>query len=160
MKNSARHRAQKSGSSADWIAYRKCKNDLKATICQAKIKYLRSSTEQSKRCPQKAAYMWSCINEVIGRFKQKSSTVNDPVSLDSINDFFQTLAISPGHKSAEEFCPDNNSSDGFAFSQSSVSTAAEQLSKLDVHKATGPDGLSARYRKEITEVIAPFNHLV
>ena len=99
--------------------------------------------------------MWSCINEVIGCSKQKPSPVNDSVSLDSINDFFQTVAISSSHKSAEEFCPVSPCSDGFVFSQISVLTVAEHLSKLDVHKATGPDGLSARYLKEIAEVIAP-----
>ena len=64
--------------------------------------------------------MWPCINEVIGRSKQKPSPVNDSVSLDSINNFFQTVAISPSHKSVEEFCSYNNSSDGFTFSQISL----------------------------------------
>jgi len=34
-----------------------------------------------------------------------------------------------------------------------VFTVAKQLSKLDVRKAIGLDGLSARYLKEIAEVI-------
>ena len=98
--------------------------------------------------------MWSCVNE--GHSKQKHSPVYDSVFLDSINNFFQLwLFLLVTSLSADEFCPASHSSDGFAFSQVSVSTVAEQLSKLDVRKATGPDGLSETYLKEIAQVIAP-----
>ena len=66
--------------------------------------------------------MWSCINEVVGCSKQKPSSVNDPVSLEYINNFFQTVA---SHKSAEEFCPVSPCPNGFVFSQISVLTVAE-----------------------------------
>jgi len=73
--------------------------------------------------------MWSCINDVIGRTKQKPSPINDSVSLHSINTFFQTVAISSTHKSAEDFCLNADTSDNFEIS---VSTDAEHLSKLEM----------------------------
>ena len=61
------------------------------------------------------------------------------------------MVISSSHKSAEEYCPVSPCPDGFVFSQISVLTVVEHLSMLDVRKATSPDGLSARYLKEIAE---------
>ena len=58
--------------------------------------------------------MWLCVHEVNGHSKQKHSPVNDSVFLDTINNFFQMVAISPSNKSADEFCPVSHSSDSFA----------------------------------------------
>jgi len=65
------------------------------------------------------------------------------VSLDSI-----TLKLWPIHQVTRALRTVSHSSNGFVFSQISVFTVAEQLSRLNVHNATGhgPDGLSVRHR--------------
>ena len=65
------------------------------------------------------------------------------------------MAISSSPKNAEDFCLNADTSDNFVFSEISVSTVAEQLFMLDFHIATGPDGLSGKYLKEIDDVVAP-----
>ena len=123
-------------------------------IRQAKINYLQQSVMQCKRFPKKAGYMWSCINVVIGRSKSHKPAIDDLVSLDSINDFFQILAISPQHRSADFYVSPVCGSGGFSFDRISVSAVLSHLSTLDVSKSTGPDGLSAAFLKEVANEIA------
>ena len=160
LKNKVKRRAEKSGNPGDKEAFRKCKNELKAIIRQAKIDYLQHSVMQCKRFPKKAGYMWSCINTVIGHSKSHKPVIDDLVSLDSINDFFQTVAISPQHQNADFYMPSVCTTDGFSFDRIDVSTVLSHLTTLDVSKATGPDGLSAAFLKEVAnEIAAPLTNL-
>ena len=93
LKHKLKHATERSGDADDRSLYKKCKNKLKADICQAKIDYLQSSVLQCKGCPKRAADMWSRIKNVIGRSSHDSAT-NDKISPDLINDFFQNVAIS------------------------------------------------------------------
>lgn len=77
LKNKAKHVAEKSDSADDQSLFKKCKNKLKAVVCQAKIDYLRSSVVQCRGCPKKAADMWSCISNVIGRAKPHKPVIDD-----------------------------------------------------------------------------------
>ena len=75
--------------------------------------------------------------------------------LDSINNIFQNVALTDRHKSAESFTVPADSHDAaFQFGELSVEVVLSYLSSLDVSKATGPDGLSARFLKEISSEIA------
>ena len=55
---------------------------------------------QCRGCPKKAANMWSCISNVIGRAKPHKPAINDGISPDSINNFFQNVAVTSDHRSA------------------------------------------------------------
>ena len=88
----ARHLVQRTGDDNDWSTYRRLKNQLKATVRQAKVDYLLCAVRQSKQCVKKAAYVWSCVNNIIGRGSPPSVALNN-VSLNSINDFFRTVAL-------------------------------------------------------------------
>ena len=99
LKNKVKHSADKSRNPADKEAFRKCKNELKGIIRQAKIDYLQHSVIQCKRFPKRAGYIWSCINAVIGRSKSHKSVIDDLVSLDSINDFDRLWLIPPSIRS-------------------------------------------------------------
>ena len=87
---------------------------------------------------------------------------NSSISSDVLNKFFQNVAVSPSHQPANSFSlltADNNES-SFSFSEVSVDTVLRLLSSLNVQKSTGPDGLSARYLKEIAvEIVTPLIHL-
>ena len=93
------------------------------------------------------------MNSVIGRDK---SGFPQGVSLDAINDFFQSVAISPQHLSAENYDFSSNESidDQFMFDKIDSSTVFAHLSSLDVRKSTGPDDLSSRFLKEVASEIA------
>lgn len=98
--------------------------------------------------------MWSCVNTVIGRSKSHGPAIDDLASLDSINDFFQTVAISPQHRGADSYVPLVCDASGFSFDRISASTVLSHLSTLDVSKSTGPDDLSAAFLKEVANAIA------
>ena len=66
-KNKAKQAFEKSGSDSDGDIYRRMKNELKASIRQAKIDYLKSSITKVKSCPQMATQMWARVNSVLGR---------------------------------------------------------------------------------------------
>ena len=157
LKNKVKRRAEKS---ADKEAFRKCKNELKGIIRQAKIDYLQHSVMQCRRFPKKAGYMWSCINAVIGRSKSHKSVIGDSVSLDSINDFFRTVAISSKHQSADSYVLPACDTGDFSFDRVTVSTVLSHLSTLDVSKSTRPDGLSAAFLREVAnEIAVPLTNL-
>jgi len=99
--------------------------------------------------------MWSRISNVIGRAKPHKPVIIDGISPDSINEFFQNVAVTSDHHSANCFIlPSMSSSaNAFYFHEISPCTVFSHLSKLDVTKAMGPDGLSATFLKAIAEVI-------
>ena len=81
-----------------------------------------------------------------------------------INDHFQNIAVTNQHRSAAEYDlpSQSRSSDHgqFVFPVVFVSTVLSHLSLLDTTKATGPDGLSARFLKEISnEIVQPLTVL-
>ena len=71
------------------------------------------------------------------------------LSLDLINDHFQTVTISSQHQPASSYVlpsgSEINNDDCFSFGEVSVSTVLSHLNTLDVTKLTGPDGLSKSY---------------
>ena len=119
-------------------------------VRQAKVDYLRSSISRARSSPRMAAQMWSRINSVIGRPYQKQAGLTPLVSLDSINEFFQTVAVSDSHEAASKFSlEDINDDKAFQFNEISVDVVLSHLSSLDVTKSTGPDKLSAYFLREL-----------
>ena len=41
-------------------------NLIKVIICEAKVTYLKTAVSQAGANPKLAAYMWKCVNSVIG----------------------------------------------------------------------------------------------
>ena len=155
-KNKAKRTFERSASDSDRDIYCRLRNELKASIRQAKVDYLKSSMAKAKSCPQMAAQMWARVNSVLGRQEVKEDNKSS-LSLDMINDHFQNIAVTKQHRSAAEFnLPSQSTANNFnqfVFPEVSVSTVLSHLSSLDTTKATGPDGLSARFLKEISDVI-------
>ena len=81
-----------------------------------------------------------------------------------INDHFQKIAITDEHRSATEYKLSSYSTASdpsqFSFPEISASTVLSRLLSLDTAKATGPDGLSARFLTEVSyEIVEPLTVL-
>ena len=155
LKNRAKQKFDRSGDPGDKLIFQKLRNDLKATIHQAKIDYLQSIMLQSKSFPKRAADLWARINIIIGRSKQHKSVACDILPLDSLNEHFQRVAIGPTHQGAECFIIPQNSlaPNSFTFNTISVSLVRSHLLSLNITKSTGPDNLSARFLRTIADQI-------
>ena len=113
---------------------------------------LASLLKQSRKSPQLAARLWSEVNCVIGRGVSRNSVVSADVSLDNLNDFFRSVAISEDHQSAGSWTlPTDSDTDKFCLSPIEVS---DVVAHLDVCKSTGSDGFSARLLREVAVEIA------
>ena len=157
LKNRAKRTFVRSRLEEDEITYKKYKNKLKTTIREAKINSLTFLMSKAKVCPQLAAHLWSRVNSIIGRRKCMNGATPQ-LSLDSINDHFQNVAISCQHQPASSYVlPSDSEIDNdscFSFNEIPVSVVLSHLNNLDVTKSTGPDGLSARFLKAISNEIA------
>ena len=103
-----------------------------------------------------ASKLWEQVNEIIGRKKsQKLVSVGGQLSLDQINNFFRTVAISSNHQPAGDFVPDcDQHAVKFKFCTFSVSSVLTQLQTLNIKKATGPDGISGCFLRSVAEELA------
>ena len=109
-----------------------------------------------------AAYVWKCVNGVIGRDKSGRTEFPRGVSLDIINEFFQSVAIGTQHRPARDYDIPSSEHVGnkFIFTKVDCSTVFTHLSSLDVKKSTGSDQLSSRFLKEIaSEIVVPLTNL-
>ena len=136
--------------------YRKLKNSLKTLVRSAKLEYLQDVLRQSRKFLHMASKLWEQVNEVMGRRKShKLVSVGGQLSLDQINNFFCTVAISSSHQPADNFvsgCDQHTVK--FKFCIFSVSSVLTQLQTLNIRKATGPDGISAYFLRSVAEELA------
>ena len=124
-------------------------------VREAKLSYIKKLISQSKKDPHSAGQLWRGVNDVIGCYQVRNSILDDAISLDSVNDFYRSVAVTDHHRLASTFVstdppPDNAN---FQFSIITPSTVYALLLALDVRKSVGPDGISARFLKEIAGVI-------
>ena len=137
--------------------YKKLKNQLKTAIRNEKINPLPSLMTKAKVCPQLAAHLWTQVNSIIGQRKCVNNHTS-VLSLDSINDHFQNVEVSGRHEPASSYVlpsdDGTNNANCFSFDVIPVSTVLSHLNSLDVSKSTGPDGLSTRFLKAISNEIA------
>ena len=82
-----------------------------------------------------AAQMWHQINSSIGRPAHPTYSDDLTSPLDSINDFFQNVAITDHHKSTGHFnVPTVSPSNAYQFWELSVDVALSHLTSLDTSK--------------------------
>ena len=94
------------------------------------------------------------MNDIIGCDKCYKEVGID-VSLDAINDYSNTVAVTNDHDDSESFVflPGERNNE-FMFTEVDVSTVVAHLCALDIKKSTVQMGLSARFLKEITNEIS------
>ena len=155
-KSKAKRRAESTGLGADISYYKHLKNRLKVLVREAKISYLNQLLLRSKCDPRSSAELWLGINNILGRFHLRQNPVDTALSLDDINSFFCTVAVTPEHQPATCFNATESGdspADIFQFNMTSEPVVLSLLSHLDVRKSVGLDGLSARFLKEVAEQI-------
>ena len=76
------------------------------------------------------------------------------VSLDNLDDFFRSVAISEDHPAGSWTLPTDSDTDSFCFSPIEISDVVAHLQHLDVRKSTVSDGFSARLLREVAVEIA------
>ena len=114
---SAKHKAKRiaecTHDPGDVDHYKSIKNSLKTMIRAAKLEYVRSLLTHSYRSPKFAATLWSEVNEIIRRRQSHKSSLCSDLSLESINDFFRTVAVTDDYHPAKSYlapatslCPD------------------------------------------------------
>ena len=99
-KNKTKCQADRSSNLDDRHYFQQLKNKLKTSIRQAKVDYLQMLMQRSRSNLAHAADVWSHVSVVFGRNTQSHIAPMDSPALNSINDHFQTVAISSDHKSA------------------------------------------------------------
>jgi len=102
-KNKAKRQADRSADPTERCYFQQLKNELKASIRQAKNDYLEKLMKQ--RCTDSAHGVWAHVNALFGRNTHggnihSSSAPMDLSTLNSINDHFQNVAISFDHGDA------------------------------------------------------------
>ena len=155
-KHKAKRRAEYSKDPFDVSYYKSVKNRLKSTIRSAKFNYLRSLLSHARQAPRSAATLWSEVCDIIGRPKKQSSVIDPSLSLDDINTFFRTVAISADHQAADCYVPPPSSFDKklFQFEPVNSSVVFSLLSKLNARKSAGPDNFSALFLQRVSECIS------
>ena len=110
------------------------------------------STSTNKRFWNYVKYRRS-DNSGIGTLKNGSQLITDPTEkAETLNNHFKSV-FTTDSQPRPTVIPDNNTT--MPPISVSVKGVYDQLRKLHVHKATGPDNLSARLLKETADVIAP-----
>ena len=162
QKKQAKRKAQQTNSDEDVLLYRQLKNNLKCLVREAKINYVKTLISQARQNPQSAGELWRGVNDVLGCYQVRGSEMGFDLSLDSINDFFRTVATTADHQPASAFVPlgSGQSDSNFTFHAIPSSVVFSMLKNLDVKKSVGPDGISARFLKEIAaEITNPLTKL-
>ena len=155
-KYKAKHLAECTCDPADVAHYKSIKNSLKMAVRSAKLDYLQSLLSHARGAPQFVAILWSQVNDVIGRTKLCKSPLDPALSLEDINNFFRTVAVSDGHNSPESFLFPSavNSGNIFKFRRIEVSEVVSLLRNLNVKKSTRPDGISTLFLQKVPEEVA------
>ena len=143
-KHKAKCTAECACNPADVDYYKSIKNSLKTMIRTAKLDYIKSLLLHFRRSPKFAATLWSKVNEIIGRRQSCRSSLSSDLSLESINDFFRTVAVTNDHRPAASYSPPAPSSHSnvFKFQPIQSSEVLSALRGLDTKKSAGPDGIS------------------
>lgn len=160
-KQRAKRKAKLTGTSDDIMNYKRLKNHLKVCICQAKVSYIQKLIHRTGRSPHLSGQLWAGVNSVLGHFRRKQASIDTSLSLDSVNEFFRSVAVSDDHQPASTFCRAEAESDSsFHFHEIDRSVVLHLLQNLDEKKSMGPDGISARFLKEVAaEVVDPLTML-
>ena len=77
--------------------YKQLKNKLKVLVRKAKISYLNQLLLKSKRDPRSSAELWLGINNILGRYNLRRNPVDTNLSLNDINRFFCSVAVTSEH---------------------------------------------------------------
>ena len=77
--------------------------------------------------------LWAGVNSVLGCHYRKQTSIDTSLSVDSVNDFFRTVAVTDNHQPASTFCQVEAESDSsFHFCEVDRSVVLCLLQNLEV----------------------------
>ena len=168
-RDSVLRKARRTGSEVDWSRYRRLRNQVSNRIKFEKRRYQRSEISDNMDNPKS---FWKIMKNIFPGKKEKitspqsiktddGETVIDlPTIAQRFNEFF-TGAVSRLLKTAGppmnggQFSSKKITSERFILQPISEKFILKQLRDLKVKKATGLDGIPARFLKDSATVIAP-----
>ena len=105
--------------------------------------------------------LWAGVNSVLDRYHRKQASIDTSLSLDSVNDFFRSVAVTDDYQPASTFCQVEAENDSFFhFCEVNCSVVLCLLQNLDEKKSMRPDGISARFLREVAaEAVDPLTTL-
>ena len=162
-------KARRSGSEVDWSMYRRLRNQVSNRIKIEKRRYQRNEISDNMDNPKS---FWKIMKNIFPGDKEKITTpksiktddgktvIDQPTIARSFNEFFtgavsrllQTAGLST---SVRPFSSGKFTSERFILQPISEEFILKQLRDLKVKKATGLDGIPARFLKDSAAVIAP-----
>jgi len=165
-RNYLKKQATKTDDSQVWDDYKKFRNLVNNEIKQSKNSYYHSHIENNRGNPKA---LWRTINQVSGRNKTKSNSINEikfnnttatePAEIAEIlNDYFTNIG-----KALSSELQDSSTDfraflrpveSNFVFQPISVDFVIKFFNKMPVDKATGVDNISCRLLKEAAPVVA------
>ena len=91
--------------------------------------------------------LWNSVNNIIGRSKSYQDGSGTKLSLDVVNEFFCSVAVSADHITVDQYvaAPTVPGSGSFHLTSIHSENVFHLLQHLDIQKLTGPDGISARF---------------
>ena len=137
---------------------------LQCSFHEAKLHYLTGLLKESRSNPYLFRNLWKSVNDIIGRPKsyQDGIGLGTKLSLDAVNEFFCNVAVSADHKTVDQYVAAStvSSSGSFQFTSIHSENVFDLLQHLDIQKSTGPDGISARFLREVAaEIAEPLTYL-
>ena len=148
-------RAKRSKNPTHFAKYKKIRNDVTAMLRSAKQNYFNSLTSANSKQFWKTVRLVNKQRETIPVLSQdNTNAITDEEKSNMLNSYFSKCwnhseppLTDPLECNYEETCPDHL----FCTTQEIV----QLIKGLDVSKANGPDGISARMLKATSESIAP-----
>ena len=161
-------KARKTGSEVDWSTYRRLRNQVSNWIKIEKRCYQRNEIQDNLANPKT---FWRASKSIFPNKERKSSTVQSIIKdegetinskstiVEKFNIFFTNteskLLVSVQSTTILGLSDEKFSNESFVLQPVSQNFIFKQLKDLKVKKATGLDGISARFLKDGASVIAP-----
>ena len=169
LKESCRKKLKISNSDVLRTKFKELRTRVKRQIATAKTNFFSSLEEELKRNPKRA---WSVLKFSSKKAKLPNTIFSSPVQPDhvrnpvsdpsSIANLFNKHFVSIFHREyhdpqqpSETMSQNTADQDNLSNIELSPSDLLTYLSKIDVHKATGPDGIPNRILKQTTVAIFP-----
>ena len=162
-------KARRSGSEVDWSMYRRLRNQVSNRIKIEKRRYQRNEISDNMDNPKS---FWKIMKNIFPGDKEKITTpksiktdygktvIDQPTIARRFNEFFtgvvsRLLETAGLSTSVRQFSSGKFTSERFILQPISEKFILKQLGDLKVKKATGLDGIPARFLKDSAAVIAP-----
>lgn len=177
VRDKSLHKYKQSGDPADFLQFKKFRNEAQRRVKEAKKKYLSEQIRENKDNPQN---LWKVLKSLGCATKPKSTSTCSSLYIDGkkvsnkdmIANHFNIYFTSVAQELVRNLPPSQGifgldhcntfysnlgvSPNSFLLKPVSVDKIGSMLKDLNIAKATGLDNISARYLKDAADLIAPY----